>query len=55
MVKKVVELSKVDIPEVMIENQVENEIRQFAYSLQMQGLELEQYFQFTNSNLEDLK
>ena len=55
VVKKVVELSKVDIPEVMIENQVENEIRQFAYSLQMQGLELEQYFQFTNSNLEDFK
>ena len=55
VVKKVVELSKVDIPEVMIENQVENEVRQFAYSLQMQGLELEQYFQFTNSNLEDFK
>lgn len=39
----------------MVENQIENEIRQFAYSLQMQGLELEQYFQFTNSNLEDFK
>ena len=39
----------------MVENQIENEIRQFTYSLQMQGLELEQYFQFTNSNLEDFK
>jgi len=55
VVDKVVELSKVDVPEVMVENQIENEIRQFTYSLQMQGLELEQYFQFTNSNLEDFK
>ncbi|NMA87160.1 MAG: trigger factor [Tissierellia bacterium] len=55
VVDKIVELSNVEIPDVMVENQIENEIRQFAYSLQMQGLELEQYFQFTNSNLEDFK
>ena len=54
-VEKVVEMSKVDIPEVMIENQVENELRQFEYNLKMQGLELDQYFQLTNSSLEDFK
>lgn len=54
-IEKVVETSKVDIPEVMVDNQVENEIRQFSYSLQMQGLEIDQYFQLTNSNLEDFK
>jgi len=55
VMEKIVEMSKMDIPNVMIENQVENEIKQFDYNLRMQGLELEQYFQFTNSSLEDFK
>lgn len=54
-IEKIVELSKVDVPEVMVDKQVENEIQQFAQTLQMQGMDIEQYFQFTNSNLEMFK
>lgn len=55
VIEKAVELSKVDIPEVMIDNQIENELRQFEYQLQMQGLNMEQYYQFSNTTEEDLR
>ena len=54
-VEKLVELSEMDIPEVMIENQVENEIGEFDYRLRMQGLNIEQYLQLTNSTIDDFK
>ncbi len=55
VIEKVVELSEVDIPEVMIDNQIENEIRQFEYQLQMQGINIEQYLQFANRTADDFK
>lgn len=55
VLEKVVELSEVDIPEGMIETQLDNEIRQFDFRLRNQGLELEQYLQMTGSDIEDLK
>lgn len=55
VIEKVVELSSVDIPEGMINSQLENEIGEFDYRLRMQGLELEQYLNITGSNIEELK
>lgn len=55
LVEKVVELSEVEIPEGMIETQVENELNDFGYRLQMQGLDLEQYLQLTGSDVEGMK
>ena len=55
VIEKVVELSEMDIPEVMIDNQVENEIGQFEYRLRMQGLDIKQYLKLTNTTIEDFK
>ncbi len=55
IVEKLVELSEMDVPEVMIENQIENEVDEFNYRLSMQGLNIEQYLQYTNSTLDDFK
>src|SRR5699024_2982447 len=42
VLEKVVEISEVDIPEGMIETQLDDEIRQFDFRLRNQRLELEQ-------------
>lgn len=46
-IEKVVEASKMDIPEAMIQTQVNRMAEDFAQRLQQQGLSLEQYFQYT--------
>jgi len=55
VIDKVIDSSEVDIPEVMVEHQVEHEIEEFNYRLRMQGLDLDKYLQLTGSKLEDLK
>lgn len=55
VIDKVVEASEVDIPEVMIDNQIQNEMSQLDYRLRMQGLSIEQYFELTNTDIEDFK
>lgn len=55
LIDKIVEESEVDIPEAMIEHQIEHEINDFNYRLRLQGLDLDQYLNLTNSKLEDLK
>ena len=39
----------------MINTQIQNEISEFEYRIKMQGLEFEQYLQYTGSDLEGLK
>lgn len=46
-IEKVVAASKMDIPEAMIQAQVNRMAEDFAQRLQQQGLSLEQYFQYT--------
>jgi len=41
---------KVDIPEVMIKEEIDRIIRQYEENLKMQGLTLEMFYQFTNSD-----
>ncbi len=55
LVDAVVESMKVEIPEAMIEARCNQSLQDFAYRLQMQGMNLETYFQFTNSNAESFK
>jgi len=55
VIDKVVENAEVDIPEAMIEAQVENQINDFAQRLQYQGMNLDMYLQYTGSNLEAMK
>ena len=44
-----------DIPEPMIDSQVNNMVNDYARRMQSQGLSLEQYMQFTGMTIETLK
>ncbi len=47
VIKEVVDASKVEIPQCMIDSAIEDMMRDFSYRLSSQGLSLEQYMQFT--------
>ncbi len=55
VVNKVVENATVDIPEVMIDAQVNIMLRDFDYQLRYQGLNLETYLKYMNMDIEKLK
>ena len=55
LVEKAAQNATVEIPEVMIENETENMLRQFEQRLMYQGLNLETYAQFTGQDQDALK
>jgi trigger factor len=55
VIEKVVANAEVDVPEAMIEAQVESSINEFAQRLQYQGMNLETYLQYTGSNKDAMK
>ena len=50
LLKAASENAKVDIPEQMIHEEAHRMVHQYEEHLRMQGITLEQFFQFTNSN-----
>lgn len=52
VIDKVVENAEVDVPAAMIEEQVNNQINDFAQRLQYQGMNLDTYLQYTGSTRE---
>jgi trigger factor len=55
LVNKVTENAEVDIPEVMITNELDNMLSEFEQTVQMQGMTLEQYFEISGQDEEKLK
>lgn len=55
LVQQIVDSIKGDIPEAMFENRLEQCVEDFAYRLQSQGLNLETYLKYTNSNIDEFK
>lgn len=55
LLKKGIENMEVDIPEAMINEELDRMIRQYEENLKMQGLTLQQFYQFTNSDESALK
>ena len=53
-IAKIIESSKMDIPEAMINTQVNRMLEDFAQRLQAQGLSVEQYFQYTGVTAEKI-
>ncbi len=49
------ENAKVEIPEVMVEKEVDKMVQNLQQRLQYQGLSLEQYFQFTGTDQEKMR
>lgn len=54
-IAKIVEKSKMDIPEAMIDTQCENMIDEFAQRIAQSGLSMEQYMQFSGLTIDALK
>lgn len=52
---KLIEATEIEIPDAMVENQIDNMIYDFDYQLRYQGLSLENYLKFTNTKKEDLR
>ena len=55
LIDKIVDQTKVKIPECMINNQVENFVEDIRQRLAYQGLRFEDYLKYTNTTLEDYK
>lgn len=55
VVQKAVENATMDIPEPMIDSQVNNMVNDYARRMQGQGLSLDQYMKFTGMTIETLK
>ena len=55
LVDAIVEGMTAEIPDAMIESCCNQSLQDFAYRLQMQGMNLETYLQYTNSTVDDFK
>ncbi|MDD2269103.1 MAG: trigger factor [Eubacteriales bacterium] len=53
--EKLIEISEVEIPEVMIANEVESHVRDYEQRLRSNGASLDLYLKYTGSTLEQLR
>ena len=54
-VSRAAKAAEMEIPEAMLTTRCEDAVRNFARNLQMQGMNLEQYMQYTGSNMESMR
>lgn len=54
-IKKIIDKSKMDIPEAMISTQCETMVEEFAQRIAQRGLTMEQYLQFSGMTVDQLK
>ena len=55
LLAEVAKTTEIDVPDTMINDETERMVEHFAEHISMQGISLEQFYQFTNSNKEALK
>ena len=55
LVEAVVTGAQVEIPNEMVEEQIDDYVEEFKYQLMYQGISIEDYFKYTNSTMEDLR
>jgi len=55
LLAEVAKTTEVDVPDTMINDETDRMVEQFAEHISMQGISIEQFYQFTNSNKEALK
>ncbi|MBO5152914.1 MAG: trigger factor [Eubacterium sp.] len=54
-IQKIIDKSKMEIPEAMIDMQAENMVEEFAQRIAAQGMSFEQYMQFSGMTIEKMK
>lgn len=55
LVQQIVDSIEGEIPEAMFENRLNQSVEEFGYRLQSQGLNLETYLKYTNSDMDEFK
>ena len=55
LLAEVAKNTKIDIPEAMIEEEIDRILKQYGENLKMQGITLEMFYQFTNSDEQALR
>lgn len=55
IIEKVYEANEIDIPDAMVEDQIDEMLREFDQQLKYQGLGLEQYYEYLNKNAQDFR
>lgn len=55
VMEKLVEITEIDLPIVMVENQIQSQLQQMEQQLQAQGISLEQYLQLTGGDIQSLR
>jgi len=55
LLDKLINVVEIDVPKVMIENQVDNYLNDFEYRLRMQGMNLEMFAQYSGETVENMR
>ena len=55
LVEAVVNATPIDIPDEMIQEQIDQYVEDFKYQLSYQGLNIDNYFKYTNTTMSDLR
>lgn len=55
VIEKVYEINKVEVPDVMVEDEIDRTINELAQQMQYQGFSLEQYLQIMGKNMQELR
>lgn len=55
VLEKVYEVNEIDIPEVMVEEQIDEMMREFDQQLRYQGLDLEKYFEYLQKDPKEFR
>ena len=55
LLDEIAKTTEVDVPDTMVNDETDRMVEQFAQNIAMQGISIEQFYQYTNSNKEALK
>ncbi len=55
VLEEVIKTTEIDLPDCMIENQIDHQLQQIEYSLMYQGMKLADYLSMTGTKIEDLR
>ena len=55
LIEKVAANTEIDIPNGMIESQIDNMVEDMGYRMQSMGISMEQYFQYTGTTMESVR
>jgi trigger factor len=55
IMEKLIDNTVVEIPDAMIEREIDNQINEYNYHLQMQGMSLDMYMQYTGMDIATLR